>query len=298
MKSSDYDSLVIANEVWIEELMPDYPVVRINNSHASATIALHGAHVIDYIPYQQAPVIFTSCEAIFKEGKAIRGGIPICWPWFGAHPTNSQLPSHGFARNRFWKIISSQSCEKYSEIVLRLDTAELDLDFWPTPTTATLSIRVGETLEVVLTSHNYGDSPVQIGGALHSYFQVADIKQVTIDGLDQCRYLDTVTDQNDTQQGSVSISGEVDRVYLGTAAATIINDPGFERQIWVEKAGSQTTVVWNPWTDKAAALADLADEEFYDFVCVETCNALDDVHRLAPGESHTLKAIIHSKKKA
>ena len=127
---------LIPFELWYEDFAPDYPTIRISNAHASATIALHGAQVIDWIPGDQEPVIFTSREALFSEGKAIRGGIPVCWPWFGQHPSDPSMPSHGFARNQFWQLIDSQSTEDYTHVTLQLDTNSNKL--WQHDTSLTL----------------------------------------------------------------------------------------------------------------------------------------------------------------
>ncbi len=283
---------LIPFELWYEDFAPGYPTIRISNAHASATIALHGAHVIDWIPRDQVPVIFTSREAIFKEGKAIRGGIPVCWPWFNAHPSDQSMPAHGFARNRFWQLIQSRSTEEFTEITLQLDTQAIDI--WQYDTSLTLTIKVGKSLSLELKTTNNGSTPVTIGGALHSYFYISDIQKVTLTGLEDTTYLDSLDRVEKLQEGPIHFEFEVDNVYQKTDQSVLIHDPGFKRTISVEKSGSQSTVVWNPWTGKSQSLADLADDEFHDFVCVETANALADVHILDPGAEHSLSTTISS----
>ncbi len=283
---------LIPFELWYEDFAPGYPTIRISNAHASATIALHGAQVIDWIPRDQEPVIFTSREAIFTEGKAIRGGIPVCWPWFGAHPSDPTMPGHGFARNRFWQCIQSQSTEEFTEITLQLDTRAIDI--WQHDTDLTLTIKVGKSLSLELKTTNNGTTPVTIGGALHSYFYISDIHEITLTGLEDATYLDTLDGAEKCQNGPINFNAEVDSIYLLNDQPVDIQDPGFKRTIRVEKLGSQSTVVWNPWTEKSQALADLADDEFHDFVCVEPSNALEDVHTLAPGAQHCLSTTVHA----
>ena len=283
---------LLSFELWYDEFPAGYPNIRISNAHATATIALHGAHVIDYIPRDQEPVIFTSVKAQFKEGKAIRGGIPVCWPWFGAHPSDSTKPAHGFARNRFWQVVSSSSQKDYTEVVFELDTQAENI--WESPTTLTLTIRVGAELSLQLTSTNIGDKDISIGGALHSYFYVGNSSKTEITGLEDTSYLNALNGVEQVQDGSISFTEETDRVYKNTTDAVVINDPVFKRNITIEKSGSKSTVVWNPWIDKASAFADMADEEYQDFVCVETANALEDVYILGPGQSHTLASTIRA----
>lgn len=283
---------LIPFELWYEDFAPDYPTIRIGNAHASATIALHGAHLIDFIPCDQEPVIFTSHEAVFSEGKAIRGGIPVCWPWFGAHPNDNTMPAHGLARNQFWQLIGSRSTEKFTEVTLQLDTQSIDI--WKFDTTLTLTIRVGKSLSLELKTTNNGSTPVTIGGALHSYFYISDIQKVTLTGLDKTTYLDTLVGKEKLQDGPIRIDSEVDRIYLESNQPVEIYDPEFQRTIHIEKSGSESTVIWNPWTEKSQTMADLDNDEFHSFVCVEAANALEDVHILAPAAEHCLTTKISS----
>ncbi|PQJ28850.1 D-hexose-6-phosphate mutarotase [Rubritalea profundi] len=283
---------LIPFELWYEDFAPGYPTIRISNDHASATIALHGAHLIDFIPRDQEPVIFTSHDALFTEGKAVRGGIPVCWPWFNAHPSDSTMPSHGFARNRFWQLVESRSTEEFTEIILQLDTQSVDI--WKFDTTLTLTIKVGKSLSLELKTTNNGSTPVTIGGALHSYFYISDIQQITLTGLEKTTYLDTVVGEEKIQVGPIRFDSEVDSVYLKSDQPVEIHDPGFQRTILIEKSGSLSTVIWNPWTEKSQKLADLGDDEFHNFVCVEAANALEDVYILAPAAEHCLTTTISS----
>ena len=284
------DEHLISGEVWFDQLAPGYPIIRVANQHASATIALHGAHVIDYIPSGQTPVIFTSLEAVYKEGKAIRGGIPVCWPWFNAHPSNPELPSHGVARSRFWNLTKTTSTLGFTELVFELP-AEASTEFG---LSAQLTIRVGSTLDLELTALNISDQTVPVGGALHSYFVVSDIDTVRLDGFDGEAFIDTTDETQHQQSVEIHIQGEVDRIYDHGDTPITIQDPGLARDITIHNGGSGTTVVWNPWQEKAAALADLIDDEFHQFVCVEAANARHDTRQLQPGATHTLSTSIAS----
>ncbi|MGJ8671922.1 D-hexose-6-phosphate mutarotase [Rubritalea sp.] len=285
-------SHLLPSELWFEEIAPDYPVIRINNKLASATIALHGAHVIEYIPRDQAPVIFTSREAVFKETKAIRGGIPICWPWFNAHPSDSSMPSHGFARSQFWQLISTESTSGGTKVTLQFNTKELEL--WPHATQLTLTIFIGKELKLDLTTTNMSDSDITIGGALHTYLHVGDIKEITLSGLENVSYLDTVSQTQITKDTALSVTAETDNIYQQTEASVIIHDPLLKREITVHKSGSTSTVVWNPWIDKSATMGDLANDEYEQFICVEAANALKDVYLLKANQAHTLGTTISS----
>jgi D-hexose-6-phosphate mutarotase len=275
----------VANHIWIDLLAPSYPVIHLSNTYGTATIALHGAHVISYTPTQQKPVIFTSQEAIYKEGKAIRGGIPICWPWFNAHPSDSTLPSHGYARNQFWEIVSSDHTQDLTSITLELTHQKLKV-------TATISL--GVSLEVSLTTTNLSEEIQTVGGALHSYFSISDIEKISISGLENTHFIDTLTETEELQKGEIFIHEETDRIYLNTSETVSIYDPEWNRTFFIDKAGSQSTVVWNPWIEKSTAMADLGNDEYREFVCIEAANARDDVYNLAPAGSHTLSTKITS----
>lgn len=270
--------------VRLAEPVPGYPVVEIHHPLCQARVALHGAHIMEWQPTSAvAPVLYLSPEALLREGKAIRGGIPICWPWFNAHPSDSTLPSHGHARTAFWTPDSADEDE--SGVTLRLSFRVDDL-------AVLADIFLGEILQLVLDTTNLGEKPASLSGALHTYLTVSAIENVQIDGLDGDIYLDTVGPPTERiQEGLVHFDREVDRIYENDSS-TLLVDPGFERVIVVEKEGSPSTVVWNPWVEKAAALGDLPDEGYQDFVCVEAAIANDRAIILAPGGSHILSTTL------
>ena len=261
----------------LEELAPGYPVVTVNHSTCEAQVALHGAHVISWCPTGHEEVLYLSPDAVYREGKAIRGGIPICWPWFNAHPSDPDLPSHGLVRNQFWELESTDADDEGVVAKLRRTT-----EHW----TVVATIRMASSLEVAIESTNLGDDQLLVSGALHSYFRVGDVRQITIKGLEDAAYLDTVGQHtNRHQTGVIEIDREVDR-YYDSSAAVRLEDPLKERTILIDKENSPSTVVWNPWIEKAAALGDLPNEDYLAFACVEAAITNDRAVALSQGETH------------
>jgi glucose-6-phosphate 1-epimerase len=267
----------------------DLPVAEIQTPLASARVALQGAHLLAWQPAGATPVIWLSQAAMFAPGTPVRGGVPVCWPWFGAR---DGLPMHGFARTRMWQVRAA-STDETGQVVLRLGLQD-DADtraLWDHAFDLELVLTVGTTLGMTLISRNTGDQPFTLTDALHTYFCVADIERTTVQGLDGCDYLDKV--QNFAwarQSGPVEFADETDRIYVDTTADCLIEDQVQRRSIRVSKRGSSSTVVWNPWRDKV--FADMAAGEYQQMLCVETCNAGPDQVNLTPGQSHVLTAHI------
>lgn len=261
----------------LEDLVPGYPVLTIKHPKCSARVALHGAHVMSWCPAGAEEVIYLSPDAVYREGKAIRGGIPLCWPWFNAHPSAPDLPSHGLVRNQFWELESTDVTDDGVVAKLRRDSAD-----W----SAVATISMGSSLKVALESTNLGDQEMMISGALHSYFSVGDVREITIKGLEDADYLDTVgKDTNRRQTGVIRIDREVDWHYVSSGSVRL-EDPVKKRTILVEKEGSPSTVVWNPWIEKAAALGDLPNEDYLAFACIEAAITNDRAVAIGKGETH------------
>lgn len=266
----------------------------ISNRHATAEVYLHGATVTSFQPRGQLPVLWLSPQAVFKPDKAIRGGIPVCWPWFGPHPIDKTKPQHGFARTSEWSVVGAATLpDDSTELRLHLsDTSQTRL-LWPHTFRLELCVTVGMQLRVALTTQNTGSQAVQVGCALHSYFSVGDIRQVEIDGLDGCEYIDQPDgNRMKKQAGPVRIREEVDRIYLGASAECLVQDRAMGRSLRVAKSGSRSTVVWNPWSAKAAKLEDFPDEGYLAMVCVETANASDDVRTIEPGAIARIEQVV------
>ena len=269
-------------------------VAEVANAHAESLIALQGAHVMTWQPRGQAPVVWLSKFAKFAPGKSIRGGVPICWPWFGPHASDAKLPGHGFARTVMWEVKKTEAlADGATFISFGLVDTEANRAQWPHPSTAELRVTAGKELKVELVTRNTGTAPFQIGEAFHTYFHVSDLADMAIAGLDGCAFLDKVDGgQRKTQQGAIVIEGEVDRVYLDTEADCLIEDRGLKRRIRIAKEGSsRSTVVWNPWTEKADKMGDFGPNGHRGMVCVETANAVDNVVTVAPGAEHSLVAV-------
>jgi D-hexose-6-phosphate mutarotase len=234
--------------------------------------------------------------AAYRREKAIRGGIPVVWPWFGPHPADDNLPQHGFARVSKWSVAATAALpDGRTELRLGLRETESTRAQWPHAFELELRVVVGVDLEVFLCTRNTGPEAIEVGGALHTYFQVADIDLVAIEGLDGRDYIDRLDDDSvKTQEGVITIAEEVDRVYLDTTDECVIVDPVLQRRIHVAKAGSRTTVVWNPWMDKSKRMGDFPDDGYRSMVCVEATNTASDVYTVPQGGEHVLSQVIRS----
>ncbi|MDJ1170484.1 D-hexose-6-phosphate mutarotase [Roseofilum sp. BLCC_M154] len=275
----------------------DFPLIQVENDFAKATISLYGGHILSFQPVTESEdLLFLSEKAILQSGKAIRGGIPVCWPWFGPHPEQSNLPSHGFVRNRFWSVLSTATTpEGETHIQLGLTDTPDTRELWPHAWELVMDIMVGDTLTVGLMTRNRGNQPFTITQALHTYFRVGSIHGVRILGLDRTDYIDKVDGgAQKHQSGVVEITSEVDRIYTNVPAQLIVDDSRWKRQIRLTSEGSNSAVVWNPWSEKAAKFADLDDEDYLKFVCVETTNAGPDQIRVFPGNEHRLQVKIRN----
>jgi D-hexose-6-phosphate mutarotase len=274
------------------ELAPNFIAIQVRTDFSAATIALQGAHVMTWQPNGQVPVIWLSPQAKFAPGKSIRGGVPLCWPWFGPHATEAAYPGHGFARTIPWSLFDAR---KLPDGRVRLEFKpvmnDAELVQWPHASTVRNVITIGQELVIGLATRNNGNTSFQLGQALHTYFEVGDIRKTTIVGLSGCEYIDKVAGgARKQQEGAVTFNGETDRVYLGTAGYCEIRDPVLGRTLLITSTGSRSTVVWNPGAEKAAKMGDFGPDGENKMVCVETANAVDDVIMLAPGETHRMTA--------
>lgn len=271
-------------------------LIKIENALATATISLYGGQIIAWQPKsQKSAILWQPKLALYQTGKAIRGGVPICWPWFGPHISDPTLPAHGFARVFDWNLTSVRTMSSgETEICLTLSMHANDKtqsalrqnDF-----NAALSIRylIGSTLSIELTTTNSGSADLSITEALHTYFNIGDIDQISIEGLDGCEYIDQLDGhQQKKQSGLIHFTEEVDRIYTNTTADCFIHDQRLERTIKISKSSSHSTVIWNPWTAKAAKMTDLGHQDWRTMVCVESANASSNKVFVPAGQQHTL----------
>ncbi len=274
------------------------PMAALAGPHGSCEVSLYGAHVLAYKPAGQMPVLFVSRKAVYEAGKPIRGGIPVCWPWFGPHPTARSKPAHGFARLLMWSVLTAEYSSQMTDIKLGLTDSEYTRSIWPHTFDLTLRVVLDTTLRVELTTANRDKEPMTITEALHTYLQVRDVAQVSVGGLDGVPYYDSLTDRKHAaQKGNIHIHGETDRVYHDTGSACFVDDPGLGRQIVVAKRNSHSTVVWNPWIEKSRRLPDFGADEYPRMLCVETANAMQAALTLPPGETHTLALSLRAEMK-
>lgn len=264
----------------------ELPVLNIQNHQASACIAIQGAHVIEYTPTNKANVLFVSNEEPYIKGKAIRGGIPVCWPWFGAHETLSDVPAHGFVRDKDWHYeIVSDSLDR-TEIRFSFVT-EGDQPGFPYSARCELLVSIGETLLMSLTTHNTGDKPFEISQALHSYFQCADIQEVRIKGLKDCQFIDSLTDSVYSLKKKFTFEQEVDGVVLDRGQPVELKGLG-QSSVTLTREGSNSLVLWNPWIEKSKRLSSFDALDYLRMFCVEATNTSEDSRLVKPGKSHTL----------
>lgn len=263
----------------------------ITTSHAAATVYLQGAHLTAWQPKGQQPAIFVSRKSEFAPGKAIRGGVPIAFPWFATRHDGKTGPSHGFARIQDWTLAFAALAGDDLHLTFTLGPTEMSRSLGYDNFRLAYQLIIGGTLTMQLTVANDAATPLLFEEALHTYYAVSDSHEITVDGLDGVTYLDKNDNlQAKQQHGAIKLTGPTDRVYLNTLATCILHDPGSKRRITVAKTGSNTTVVWNPWESGALKLPDLDPTEWHEFIAIETVNAAANAVTLAPNTRHVMQA--------
>ncbi len=272
-----------------EEGPEGFVQARLHSIDAEATITLHGAHVLSYQVDGEQPILWLSPSAVFQEDKAIRGGIPICWPWFANHPSDAKKPAHGFARTALWRVLNTEHTPNAEIIRLGLEASEETRVMWPHDFKLIYEVTLSDMLTAKLTIHNPSTEAFSFTGALHSYFGASHISRVQVTGLEDVTYTDSIDEcQKRQQEGPIKFTQEVDRIYVDTEDTCLIHDRAWDRTVRVAKEGSKSTVVWNPWVDKSKRMTDFGDSEYNEMLCVETANAASDEITLPPGASHVL----------
>lgn len=255
-------------------------------STGSGSVYDHGAHVVAWTPTDGAPVLWLSELSEFSPDSPIRGGVPICWPWFSLGPNGDRLPMHGVARTRRWAFLGSHEAAQSVTAHYRLDAA----DVAPSQVQVDFTASFGASLRLELHVTNRSTVPFAYEEALHAYLAVGDVRRVEIEGLDGCAYLDKVAaggPANRTQLGEVHLSAETDRIYR-TSGLVEVRDPVLGRRLRIRRSSSADLVVWNPWAAKAHALADMPDDGWISMLCVEGANVGDAAVHLEPGQAHTM----------
>jgi glucose-6-phosphate 1-epimerase len=272
--------------------------VQITGAFGQGEMYLHGAHVTSWKPTGNEEVLFVSTKSRWEEGQAIRGGTPICFPWFRAKADDPHAPAHGFVRTKTWQLGSisrSKNGENENTVAVTMFTQsdELTRKWWPGEFRLVHRVTFGSELRLELVCTNTGTTPFRFEEALHTYNRIANIQDARVQGLDGVSYLDnTDSNKKKTQRGDVIIASPTDNAYCNTQTEADLLDANKKRQIRLRKEHSLTTVVWNPWSEGAERLQDLGDGEWKQFLCVEASNIMDAAIHLAPGEEHRIAAVL------
>ena len=268
---------------------------RISLDGVTGELYLQGAQVTAWQPPDERPVLFTSPNSAFAPGRAIRGGVPIVFPWFGASRHTPTAPQHGFARTATWHLDGVEAAGGGSlPLTISLDDSDVGSPFWPERFRAIYTVTFAQTLSLRFAVQNRAKHPIVFEEALHSYFAISDIAEIAISGLAGASYIDKTDAARRKLQTAdlVTITAETDRVYLDTPRQCVIEDRGWRRRIVIEKDGAASSVVWNPWVEKAAEMADLGDPAWRGMVCVESGNIADNEVQLAAVAEHQMSAVI------
>ncbi|MCG6281341.1 D-hexose-6-phosphate mutarotase [Vibrio diabolicus] len=281
---------VLSDNVTVVEI-DQVKVVRVIHEKATAGISLHGGHVVSFTPAGHEDLIWMSEKAIFDGKKALRGGIPVCWPWFG----RIAAPAHGFARTAEWELVEHRENDNGVIVELALFPTEEIHDIWPHMFDARLVVEVGDELKVTLKVMNIDDEAWTFSGALHTYLNVGDIKQAQTTGMG-AEYIDSLKADAVCQDGDVlQLTDTIDRVYTQPEAKILVKDPELNRTLSVENHGHNSAVLWNPWAEGAQGMADMADDGYQTMLCVEStvhAPSIEQGKTLQPGETHELVTVI------
>lgn len=279
---------------------------RVKTAHAELLVAEQGAQVLSYGRTGEQPLIWLNDHADFKQGKPIRAGVPLCWPWFGNLARNPEAiqhmregtepaTAHGLVRTLKWSLAEPAIEGDKVTLTFTLPEADGQLSGWPHAARLELKVELADTLTLSLTTLNLGVEPLHLSQALHTYFAVSDVRQVAVEEVAGLEYIETLEDwARRNQNGRLEVTGETDRIYLQTPPRLTIADSEWKRRILIDTQGSASAVIWNPWIERAAALPDMANDGWQRMFCIETANVMADAKVLGPGESHSLAVTISS----
>lgn len=261
----------------IEQLTPvlsrrqldELEVIVVDHPQVKASFALQGAHLLSWKPNGEEEVLWLSNNTPFKTGVALRGGVPICWPWFGP-AAQKGLPSHGFARNLPWTLKAHNEDDNGVVLTFELQSNAETRQLWPHDFTLLARFKVGATCEIELEAHGEFETT----SALHTYFNVGDIAAVKVSGLGD-RLIDKVNDAKEDvlADGIQTFPDRTDRVYLNPEACSVIHDDSLKRNIDVVHHHHLNVVGWNPGPALSISMGDMPDDGYKTFVCVETAYA-------------------------
>jgi len=286
--------LEISGRVEIVNGRGGLPLVKITTPWSKAEVYLLGAHIAGFQKNGEPPLLFMSAKSWFEAGKPIRGGVPICFPWFGGRVGE---PAHGLVRIMPWELVEAAAATN-GAVTIRLRLAKVSLKSEWAALRTELAVTVAETLTMELVATNESaDQTLEIENCLHTYFQVGDIGAVSLAGLQNTPFNDFAAGaagagkvENDAV---LRIAKETNRVYPDHTATVEIRDEKLKRLIRVEKSNSKSTVVWNPWTTQKLP-DDFDPAEYSQMVCVESGNVKQNKISLAPGKATALKVVAGS----
>lgn len=288
------DKFAIQDHLVFTKTESGFIMIEIHNEHASAKISTYGGQILSFKPHNEPDdLLYLSEQAVYEDGQAIRGGTPICWPWFGDDTSGLGLPSHGFARNQHWQVVETKALTDGStSVTLLLTDTDESLAVWPYKFELYLDFVVGKKLTLNSTTLNTGKKGFSFTQALHTYFNISDIDKIHVTGLASKYYLDKLDDFNlKIQEGNIVVDQEVDRIYQAAPYMVYLVDSGLKRKVAISSGGGHTTVVWNPWAENVIKIKDLGENSYRQFICIETVNAANDIVVLNPKEQHTLSVV-------
>ncbi len=268
--------------VSVAELAPGYPLLQLQHGDLQASLSLYGGQLLSCTQAGQ-PLLWKNPQLQLKPGKALRAGVPVCWPWFGT--LDPQLPAHGFVRTRLWQLSAVQQTDTALTATVTISDDEHTRALWPHRFALQWQVRLSDVLSVQLLMHNRDDHAYPVAGALHSYFAVSDIGDTVLTGFEGASYYDQLSRETAVQHGSIDFQQETDRIYhVGASRLQLIS----KQQRELQQHGNTDTVVWTPWTEKATRLGDIHGEDWRQFVCVETAIANDHALILAPDAQYAM----------
>lgn len=267
--------------------------VQLVNNYGTINIYLQGAQLTSYYPVNGKEVIWLSESANLLPNKPIRGGAPICWPWFGQHPTSNTLPQHGFARTSLFQLETiNHNQQGDSDIVLKLESNENTLQLWPYQFELYVCFNLGKNLTISVTTKNTSDNQIPLTQAIHTYFRVSNILETQVSGFEQCEYFNKIANETSKQNEKILVvTKEIDRIYYQNNAQVELQDKN--NTLMLQHQGSDSTVIWNPWQTNAKSMNDFDDDGYQQMLCVESAVTQQNF-KLQAGESHQLIQVIRA----
>ena len=263
----------------------DLPCYQLQCAEASVVVSAYGGQVLSYQPSPGQELLWLSPLAVWHQQQPIRGGVPVCWPWFGMS-SEANFPQHGFARTRIWALESVEMRNQLVDLRFSLKISEQDKIYWPHNTQVSVLFTLGDTLSISLVNTNLGDETVTLTQALHTYFPIEDIHQLKASGFSGSKYIEFAEGPYPQTTDEVLFDRETDRVYTDLGPVQLLHTP--QGIIEVSRENSQSAVLWNPWIEKSQRLGRFNPEDYLTMVCLEAANVLEDKVVLAPGETHNL----------